>query len=536
MCTAKYSAFLWIFSINLIPVYCEVTNEIQCDVSECWNYDPFSCHVLEGNEENVPIECGSYTEFNYPNLVAVHSEGVIEYTCCNADDGSLDKYYHNSSNHQCNAKACSYDDCWSWNGLFFIEPIKCKHKDFKYPRFVIQYGNKIIYNCCKVYDGSFSDEGLSLSPFGGYVRSNVFYFSTIPLLLTSATSVLLLSLLMTSILASPDARLDSFNVYVVFLAIPDWFLNLYFLTTRALMLADTAIGHRIHFDIGTAINILIGFLNNWINVIIGYEIKNMVLRSHQHIGTNPPSIKRVLVQCLTTYISLISLVTAVFVLASRRDTGSSFFFMTDPIFFDKIWPVIGFLMGFLLFSPFIYLLHALWRIRKTGPPSMKRVFVQFLTAHILLISFVTAAFVLALRTETDPIFFDKIWPVIGFLIFFLIFFPFIYLLHALWRIRKTGILSLTGRTRSLTIYFYRILIVFVIFLIPGQCMVGFGLGHYLFSGTYEANQERFILIGSCFNSLQGGVTAAVAMAFKPDIRACAKQIMGFNLFFRIQKV
>jgi len=222
----------------------------------------------------------------------------------------------------------------------------------------------------------FSDAGLPLSLFGGYVQSKGFYFSTISLLFTSATSVLLLSLLMVSILASPGARLHSLNMYVVFLAIPDWFLNIYFLITRSLILADKTIeGHFFpeyegHFfpEYDAEINALNGFWNICINVIIGYEIKKIVLRSHQRIGTNPPIIKRVLVQCLTLYILLILLV-----------------------------------LGF-----------TYWR-----------------------------------------------WT-INITLYWLFLFPFssfTYLLHALWRIRKTGILSLTGRTRSLTIYFYQILIV-----------------------------------------------------------------------------
>jgi len=460
MSTAKYCAFLWITSINLLPVYCEVTDEIQCDVSACLSPDSFSlrpisfdCFLLEGDEENDPITCDSDTEFKHPNLVALHS-AFIEYTCCNIDDGSFRKYYHNSPNHQCDATACSSksrihpgNDCVRRStGLYYKEPITCKHEDFHYPSLVSWDGILVVYNCCKVHDGSFSDAGLPLSPLGGYVQTNAVYFSTVFLLIISATSVFLLSLLMTSILASPGARLDSFNVYLVFLAIPDWFLNLYTLIILLLQLADKTF-ENFYLVFGASS----GFLNNFINMIICYEIKKMVLRSHQRIGTNPPTIKHALVQCLTTFILSILWGTALYM--------------------------------------FLSLLYV-----SVGVP-----YLIFLAA---------------------------------------ILFPFIYSLHALWRIRKTGILSLTGRTRSLTIYFHRILLVFVIFLIPGQCFGIMALVilvvNHTKSGLMAA--DRLLFTSTCLILLQGGVTAVVAMAFKPDIRTSAKKIMGFYLFYHIQKV
>lgn len=461
MISAKYHAFLWIALINPISIYSEATDNTQCDDSACSStfHNGIDCLVLVGDEENDPIACDSDTKFKHPSLVKLHS-AYIEYTCCSLDDGSLKQYHDNQDDRQCDATACSsYDfDCIAGtDSLVFIEPIACKQENFKYPSLVywskeaVTNNNElqhVVYNCCKVPDGSFVDKGLPVSSLGGYFRGNNFYISTIYLLLVSAISVVLLSLLVVSILASHEARSDCFNIYLVFMAIPDWTLNMYFLITRSLFLADSK---SLLFNYPVISRIIMAFslfCNLGINAIVGYEIKKMVLRSYQHIGTNPPTITRVIVQCVAL-------------------------FGTEALIF---------------------------------------LILQFLVP-------------------------GNYWFLCLVGLLFLHFAAFIYLLHVLWRIRKTGILSLKGRTRSLTIYFYRILIVFIIFLIPGQWLLIMTAMNFFGAFKISARViDIFALIYFFLTFMQGGVTATVAMAYKYEIRKSLKRIVGLESFYHFQKV
>jgi hypothetical protein len=166
------------------------------------------------------------------------------------------------------------------------------------------------------------------------------------------------------------------------------------------------------------------------------------------------------------------------------------------------------------------------RFQRYSPPSLHRVNLE------ALLIYAWAAFVASWGLWDQPWWPHKTFLVIGaacipvdfsngstvfyYLIFFpsLIGIPFVYLLYAGYQIRKRNLIPPTGKRRVLSIYFLRLVAVFVIMWLPAllfMTVLNRWIGHWL------------MWFGGTWSHMQGGVSAAVSL-FKPDI---AKTVYRF---------
>ena len=152
-------------------------------------------------------------------------------------------------------------------------------------------------------------------------------------------------------------------------------------------------------DFATYINGSVWLANMWINTIVSYEVYLMVMHSHRHQRTNPPSAKRIFLQCGGIYVA--SLV--IMWLATSGVEGNN------------------------------------------------------------LIIYQIATYSLLLMAAT----------------------PFVFIPYVTVKIHKTGLLSTTGTTRAMTVYFGKIILIFFCFFLPAVGItVSSGFKDYNFDMTF----------------------------------------------------
>jgi hypothetical protein len=166
------------------------------------------------------------------------------------------------------------------------------------------------------------------------------------------------------------------------------------------------------------------------------------------------------------------------------------------------------------------------RFQRYSPPTLHRVNMD------AVVIYAWAAFVASWGLYDQPWWPHKSFLVIGaacipvdfstgstifyYLIFFpsLIGIPLLYVIYAGYQIRKRKLIPPTGKRRVLSIYFLRLVAVFVIMWVPAllfMTVLNRWIGHWV------------IWFGGTWSHMQGGVSAAVSL-FKPDI---AKTVYRF---------
>jgi len=430
--------------------------ERQCDSKACSAYgSPFyndKCIALrdetgfiEFHEKIEPISCNSDI-FKHPNLVT-NGSGYIVYNCCKADDSSIVDY--EAEDPTCVFSACSnrFFRCVMQNQFGLLpEAYNCNDDRYSYTT-LLETNSHMIYSCCEMDDGSLS----FLSP-GGYYRDTVFYFSLISQLVTSVLAVFISSLLMISILISPEIRSESYNIYIVFLATPDWIRNIYFIISNSMVLHDynlTDSDQLVNPFIIVVTGLVCTAVNTFINSFTAHKLLNLVLNSNKRMKIRPPTKKQVLLECIGVYLVTIAL-------------GAIFYYAV--------------------------------------------------------LNEITQG---TLNPETFVIFI-WVWFAIAIII------PSGYLTYAAYQIWRTGMLSLTGRTRSLTIYFFRIILVNIVFLIP------YGVLLIIYITLPHRGVWKLQILGvmEWLITLQGIVSAIFSFA-KPGIRKSINNIWHsvFNSIF-----
>ena len=101
----------------------------------------------------------------------------------------------------------------------------------------------------------------------------------------------------------------------------------------------------------------------------------------------------------------------------------------------------------------------------------------------------------------------------GYAIVALGFCSMFYVTWAFCRMRKTGMLSIHGRSRDLAVYFGRILLVFYGFWVPATLVAA----HYYLRNWSPFNENWALVTASYLLAIQGAASAAMAMT-KPAVR------------------
>jgi len=202
-------------------------------------------------------------------------DDYVEFTCC--PQGYNDTGVAPAIHRNCDSSVCAdiATDCQEKTSFG-------KNSRFAYPNFVtLAEGDYIIYNCCET-----SDDFIS----GSHYRSAAFYRFLIPSMVISGIFVIPILFLIVSILTSPKARKESFNLYIVYAMIPDLVYNISTVVVHAMFLAG-ADQHRVKF-VRVKERICINgcaMANILISVIICNEVYNLVMSSQRCRTVKPPS-------------------------------------------------------------------------------------------------------------------------------------------------------------------------------------------------------------------------------------------------------
>jgi hypothetical protein len=240
------------------------------------------------------------------------------------------------------------------------------------------------------------------------------------------------SILIAGILRSKKARGQGYNLYLVFLAIPDALFNLFSLGRNIVNLS----GDQLSTGMGSTVHALEWFhtaANMWLNAFIAYQIHSMLLRAQKFMRTSPPTVKQVL------------------------------------------WQVAGFY--------FFALLWAAWSL-------------VLLLQGSNIFTNTNAAWLVSKSLMCGP--------------------PFLYTIGACLHVWWKKLLPSQGRTRVLSIYFLRVVIVFLLTWVPFLILVDV---------TYYKTASLWMLgLAYYFASLQGLLSVIVALE-KPDIKRAVTNML-----------
>jgi hypothetical protein len=376
---------LTVFSLlGLAQVAAEVVD--QCDQTKCQSApgifgDEYDCWAVEGADSWKPYACADgYEAQDLSNVTTIYdppSGTTFRYfTCCPPG--------HTSSPilEECTDKVCASraanpkeKDCWA-DGV--NEPMTCDGDDYKFPRKTggrVKYHSKWYshYLCCKTSDGT--------PPLQ---KSHVIFEGLLAAL--GGLGLCCALILIFGIVCSPRARATTFNLYLVFLAIPDAAFNLLALVRGLYNTSGTPVAWgAIHF-----IGYFYSATNIWLNTVVVCKVYILLRNSRVRRHTRPPSSRSVYIETAVIY------------------------------FLSSIWAI---WMTFLIDG-------RINRLHDKGG----------------LIAYSLSYIVLALG-------------------------PFAYSFYVLVRVLKGKLLPLSGRTRVLALYFFRIVFIFIFMWIPSIILI-----------------------------------------------------------------
>lgn len=206
------------------------------------------------------------------------------YTCCEPD-------FEGVAQQTCKYSACSSPDwasgsnCWA-DG--FQEPMSCGDPTYRHPHFTGQ--KSLIYFqfiCCDTPQGGAEVQELLLS--------------RIIWITLSSTTLLVCTLFVTAILLSKRARSEGWNLYLVFLAIPDAWCNLMIIIRNSLTIPGVPVEPEIHIFFAS-VEYFYAAANLWLNGVIIAQVYYVLRNSSPTKKIPPPSTKLVIKQSLAIYV------------------------------------------------------------------------------------------------------------------------------------------------------------------------------------------------------------------------------------------
>ena len=109
-------------------------------------------------------------------------------------------------------------------------------------------------------------------------------------MILSASSLILCTLVCVSILSCPKSRSRGFNTYLIFLLLPDIFLNLNTIIIYAIELSEDKFLAMISFEACAYAMIIYGnylFCNMWTSALICYEVHQLLFNSYNAVRYEP---------------------------------------------------------------------------------------------------------------------------------------------------------------------------------------------------------------------------------------------------------
>lgn len=401
---AIYSAALVIL---IAPTFADICDDTHCLVDGC---------EVPPNDNGSTL-CSEGFEERFLESIRSGAEENRLYTCCQEGYADIPLSV---------LETCSTDACASPDGMGgydcsadgFIHPLVCDDStEFKYARKTVNGNIYEPYICCTEPAGN----------SGSALRAAAIIWSALCLLTFFACSVLLLG-----ILSSKKARSQGYNLYLVFLSIPDALFNIFSFSRNVVNLS----GNPLSSGLGSTVHGLEWFhtaVNMWLNAFIVYKIHTMLMRARKFVRTTPPTPRQVLaeVSCIYLFASL-----------------------------WMVWSLILLHRGATIFSN----TNAAWLTSKSvmcGP-------------------------------------------------------PFLYTLGACIHVYTKGLLPTQGRTRVLSIFFLRVVIIFLLTWVPFLILVDVTY--------YKTASDWMLALAYYFASLQGLLSVSVALQ-KPDVKRAVKNLI-----------
>lgn len=243
-----------------IPLDADVTDPKYCA-------DGYVGHVVE----DVPHEM-------------VDGEPRAWYTCCEPD-------FDGVAVQTCKYSACSSPDwasgsnCWA-DG--FQEPMSCGDPTYRHPHFTGQ--KSLIYFqfiCCDTPQGGAEVQELLLSRIIWITLSSI--------------TLLVCTLFVAAILLNKRARSEGWNLYLVFLAIPDAWCNLMIIIRNSLTIPGVPVEPEIHIFFAS-VEYFYAAANLWLNAVIIAQVYYVLRNSSPTKKIPPPTTRRVIWQSMAVYV------------------------------------------------------------------------------------------------------------------------------------------------------------------------------------------------------------------------------------------
>uniref|UniRef100_A0A7S1YVF3 Uncharacterized protein n=1 Tax=Ditylum brightwellii TaxID=49249 RepID=A0A7S1YVF3_9STRA len=430
----RYCFLLLVFLLVFTSTDVEAQGEEggnSCDDSKCratrihpWvdNDTEWTCYVSPGTDVRDLCPDGLEGRIIPNSLTQTDGVDFELFTCCALD-------YVGPVEQTCSDIACSSPDwegggnCW---GDGFQDPMTCRSAKYRFPRRTGMVSLIYVqYVCCTSPAGNAGKSDSSMREL---------FIARIIWMALSAITLFSSSIFIGGILRSPNARSQGYNLYLVFLAIPDALANLMILVRNGLTVSNTPAHPTVHVFL-VSYEYFYASSNMWLNAVIVGQIHQVLRKSKMCVKIAPLSVKTVFIQAGLTY----------------------------------AWSSLWFAWAFILYS---------------------RALVWFSLPTVVNIWIITRALIVG--------------P------------PLLYLIGVCVHIWKYKLLPRSGRTRVLSLYFLRVVIVFLVTWVPY---------FVIFEIAFNVTFSRFMVYISYYlGSIQGFLSVVVAMS-KPDVKRAVYQFL-----------
>lgn len=257
----------------------------ECSDAACWLTDDITIGANCWNDffGYKPMTCAD-DHFKYPRRTGglfkdqFHVE-YEQYICCSTTDEPV----YEKLDSECDFLACRGEfgpsaKCFT---LDFLDFSSCESNTYKFPRMVGNIGGTMLSTCCKTRDSNID-------------KSTLWKFRSV--LAMSLVSFAMCCVLIISILSDANTRNKGYNLYLLFLALPDAIFNL----IQVCCLSLTLLGISVNIYPKVALYFTV-VVNTWLNAVICYQILFFLLQTKICQRIAPPSPKYVCLQALATY-------------------------------------------------------------------------------------------------------------------------------------------------------------------------------------------------------------------------------------------
>lgn len=406
---------------RLLPQQDSTCDETKCRANRThpWVDDEteYTCWVPLGQDNTTDMSAAACADEYIPQVIPnvptrqdpENSSQILQwYTCCPVN-------YTGLVQQQCSDIACSSPDwegggnCWA-DG--FQEPMSCSSPEFRYPHKTgLMSLIYVQYICCSVPSNNQQE----------LLAARIIW------MLLSGITFCVCTVFILAILSNQKVRSQGYNLYLLFLAIPDALANFMIIVRCSLTISGVPVPPNVHIFLAS-FEYFYATSNMWLNGVIVRQVHHVLRKSHQCVRVPPPSVRLVCRQAGCVY-----MLAAVFF-------GWNFFLYERCLMYfdlDQVMPI-------------------------------------WVTTRVLMVA-----------------------P------------PLLYVIYVCFDVWHCKLLPKTGRTRILSLYFLRVIIVFFVTWVPY---------FILYEIAWNVTHSRWMVKVSYFlASIQGLVSVSVAMG-KPDIK------------------